>query len=65
MEKKLREVLVHKGDADAISKVREIVKSINGRDTPEYENEVVVRFEFYGTMLDGLACMQAGAMSVG
>jgi ATP phosphoribosyltransferase regulatory subunit HisZ len=64
MQREKHEVLVAKDNREAIVKVREIVEKINGMKTPEYENEHHVRFEYFGTMLDGLECMGAGAAMV-
>jgi len=64
MMRERHEVLVSKEDPEAIAKVREIIRKINGMSTPEYENEHHVRFEYFGTMVDGLDCMGAGAFCV-
>jgi hypothetical protein len=64
MLKEKHEVLVPKDDPEAVNKVRKIIEKINGMKTPEYSNDFHVRFEYYGTMLDGIECMGAGASIV-
>jgi hypothetical protein len=58
------EVLVSINNPEAIAKVREIVKKINGGESTEYSNDLHVRFQYIGTMIDGIECMAAGASSV-
>ena len=60
------EVLVNKEKPEAIAKVREVIKKINkGEEVPEYSNNLYVRFQYMGSILDSIDCMAAGAASVG
>jgi len=64
MDRAKHEVLVRKDNPEAVAAVREVVRAINGYDTAEYENDAYVRFEYVGTMLDGVQCMVKGAATV-
>ncbi len=64
MEVQLRTVLVPVDNKEAVEKVREIIKEIDGNLAPEFWNDTMHQFQFFGTMVDALPCMAAGASSV-
>ena len=64
MQREKREVLIHKDNKEAIEKIFGIVTGIQGFEPIRWESENYVKFDFVGTMLDGLPLMAAGAASV-